>query len=377
MSPIGFLRPFRLWTSRQMRKSSESNVPKGHGWFGRAPILARRLMPFIAAGLLAASAEAAVPSVSDGAAIRTCPSGGVLDEIYHNHREAFERILNDASKAENGEAVLWRIEKDGVRPSHLFGTVHVIDPNVQELSHAVLAAMDGAKVVALESSEASRRSVSFAMNEATQLMISRDRELERLLTEDEFEVVQKAFMDAGYPSDMAFSLRPWAVTMFLADSDCQKKMQSMGLKSLDGLILDRAKANGQPVEGLESVVEQYRALAAIPANVQLAWLKANIALRDRVDDITETLLERYRFRRLSAVWPLTQSLAPGVGLADPTLLSLQTELVSNRNESMLERALPLIEQGDAFIAVGALHEAGAKGLVALLREKGFTVTPVE
>ena len=37
---------------------------------------------------------------------------------------------------------------------------------------------------------------------------------------------------------------------------------------------------------------------------------------------------------------------------------------------------PWLEKGNAFMAVGALHLPGDKGLVALLREKGFTLEPV-
>ncbi len=37
-------------------------------------------------------------------------------------------------------------------------------------------------------------------------------------------------------------------------------------------------------------------------------------------------------------------------------------------------AEPLLEEGGLFIAVGALHLPGKKGLVALLREAGYTVT---
>jgi uncharacterized protein YbaP (TraB family) len=41
---------------------------------------------------------------------------------------------------------------------------------------------------------------------------------------------------------------------------------------------------------------------------------------------------------------------------------------------MAERALPFLEEGGAFIAVGALHLPGEAGLVELLRAKGYTVT---
>jgi uncharacterized protein YbaP (TraB family) len=39
--------------------------------------------------------------------------------------------------------------------------------------------------------------------------------------------------------------------------------------------------------------------------------------------------------------------------------------------------VPHLAEGGAFIAVGALHLPGRHGLVALLREAGYTVTAME
>jgi uncharacterized protein YbaP (TraB family) len=50
--------------------------------------------------------------------------------------------------------------------------------------------------------------------------------------------------------------------------------------------------------------------------------------------------------------------------------------LDERNLAMRDRALPLIEQGNAFIAVGAAHLAGDQGMVELLRKAGYEVTPV-
>lgn len=66
----------------------------------------------------------------------------VLYEIDHRDRGKLEKILNDASRVANSEAVLWRIDKGGAPASFLFGTVHVIDKNLQSLSQATLAAID-------------------------------------------------------------------------------------------------------------------------------------------------------------------------------------------------------------------------------------------
>ena len=55
----------------------------------------------------------------------------------------------------------------------------------------------------------------------------------------------------------------------------------------------------------------------------------------------------------------------------------QQSLLISRNFGMRDNALAHLEQGNAFVAVGALHLPGKQGLVSLLREAGYTVTAVE
>ena len=48
-------------------------------------------------------------------------------------------------------------------------------------------------------------------------------------------------------------------------------------------------------------------------------------------------------------------------------------LLVRRNATMVERMEPLLKEG-ALVAVGALHLAGRDGLIARVREAGYTVT---
>ena len=52
-------------------------------------------------------------------------------------------------------------------------------------------------------------------------------------------------------------------------------------------------------------------------------------------------------------------------------------LNDERNLRMVARMTPRIEQGGAFIAVGALHLAGPTGIVQQLSERGYRLRPVE
>ncbi|MEM0900344.1 MAG: TraB/GumN family protein, partial [Pseudomonadota bacterium] len=52
-------------------------------------------------------------------------------------------------------------------------------------------------------------------------------------------------------------------------------------------------------------------------------------------------------------------------------------LIDARNKTMFDRSLALLEQGGAFIAVGALHLPGELGLANLFAEAGFEITAIE
>ena len=54
----------------------------------------------------------------------------------------------------------------------------------------------------------------------------------------------------------------------------------------------------------------------------------------------------------------------------------QRRLVDDRNQHMVERMQPYLQQGKAFVAVGALHLPGKTGLLERLQQQGYTVSRV-
>lgn len=320
-------------------------------------------------------------SVSAGTALasqkQTCSSESILSELDRKDPQITARILREAAALKNSEAMLWRVEREGTAPSHLFGTIHVAERSLSELSPPTMTALRASQIVALETAEVSRKMMPYIMAQAGKMMTARDKPLQHALDEDELKVVERSMTQAGYPADLALGIRPWVATLFLTGSDCQAVDQANGAKPLDLIISDEAKRSGLSVVGLETMLEQFTSLADIDDGVQVAWLKASIATHDRIDDITHTMAELYRFRRISAVWQLTRELAPGAKLTDQDLAAIRFGLVGKRNLRLLERSLPLFEAGNAFVAVGALHLSADDGLVEGLRRRGFTLSPVE
>ncbi|MDE5712282.1 MAG: TraB/GumN family protein, partial [Muribaculaceae bacterium] len=52
-------------------------------------------------------------------------------------------------------------------------------------------------------------------------------------------------------------------------------------------------------------------------------------------------------------------------------------LLDKRNNEWLEKLPEIMKEAPSFIAVGALHLAGEKGIIEGLKKYGYTVTPVK
>lgn len=335
-------------------------------WLWAATVSAVIALP---TGALAQKARPAPPA---------CSGQDILDEIRQNSPEQSARIDAAAATTINASALLWKIEGRSGPPSHLFGTVHLTDDRVNALPTSVTTALGAAKRVILEIADLSPTATGKAIAKMQALLVFSDgRSLKSLLTPGEYKLIGKAIEQVGMPADAAAVLKPWVITMALALTACERRRSDAGLLPLDMRLAQTARAAGVPVLGLETLEDQLKAMAAVPDEDQLTILKAGLKLIDRADDLIETMVRRYLARDLARIWPLQHELWRSAGFDPAALGSFQKELVSVRNAKMRDAALPHLQKGGTFIAVGALHLPGRDGLVEMLREAGYTVTPVE
>ena len=94
------------------------------------------------------------------------------------------------------------------------------------------------------------------------------------------------------------------------------------------------------------------------------------------DDVYATMLKLYRESRPAEILPVSDAIG---GMSEDERAAedeFTRLLLVGRNATMAERMAPLIKDGGAFVAVGALHLAGKEGLIERLRAMGYRVTKV-
>jgi uncharacterized protein YbaP (TraB family) len=138
-----------------------------------------------------------------------------------------------------------------------------------------------------------------------------------------------------------------------------------------------ALKQNKPVVGLETVEAQIGAMQGIPMAQQLLLLRSAARHHDEVVKMVKQLIEYYLREDLEGILHLQDALDASLG---DDVRAAQDVLVERvligRNAGMAQRTAKLADAGGAFVAVGALHLQGERGVLAELEQRGYRVTRV-
>ncbi|MBS3647934.1 TraB/GumN family protein [Pseudaminobacter sp. 19-2017] len=344
---------------------------------GAAPLLhllaALRLLFFLAFlfSLVFAASQVRAETIA-------CAGKDLISGLQHDDPALYEEIKSAAAKTENGSGILWKIEKQGVGPSYLFGTMHVTDPRVTSLPPDAKSAFDQSKTVVIETTDVLDQAKMMAALAKTPelMMFTDDTTLTSLLPPDEAEIVNKALDARGIPHLSVAKMKPWIIAAMVALPACELQRKAAGAPVLDVKLAQDGQASGKVLMGLETVADQLGAMASLPMDFHLKGLVETLKLGDRMEDVVETMVVLYLRGDTGMIWPLLRGALPAGADDEAGYAAFEEAMLTARNKTMVERARPILDEGNAFIAVGALHLPGSDGIVSLLRKDGYTVSPV-
>jgi uncharacterized protein len=332
-----------------------------------------RILAFAFIALSASSALAIPPTRFDDAP-PACTGRSLLQELKQRAPDRLRAALDRAAEVPNGEGLLWRVEKRGVAPSYLFGSMHATDPRVVALPQVVRDALAKARLVAKEVIELADPNTADAMAQklVAAASVPGGGSLDFLTDARARNAVESAVGEYGIAPEAAGYLRPWFLWVLLSTPNCEFARQQAGLATVDQIVAS-ARADGTRLVGLESSEEQIGALTELNELAKRAVV-ATARLGHRRVDLYATLVDIYAQRRPRV---LREVLAES-GVYTPDELAafdaINERTIARRNDRLAERALPLLQDGGAFIAVGALHLSGANGLVAQFGKAGYKLT---
>jgi uncharacterized protein YbaP (TraB family) len=262
------------------------------------------------------------------------------------------------------EGLLWRVSRSGVRPSYVFGTIHVADPRVLDVPEPVGRALLQSRYYYVESFQAEREAARFF--EAARF--EDGRRLEPLIGAQAYAQVAEILRAREVPEDVIARVKPWAalINLTMTPEDYEKV-------TLDQRLLELARENGLRVLDLESIEEQISAFDKIPLETQVKLLRHALAHRDELAALLEPTIEAWLRRDLAGI----HAGAGRIGKRFPEMAEhyrmLSRTVVEDRSVLMAHRLLMPLREGRAFVAVGADHLYGADGILAMIERQGYRV----
>ena len=359
-----------------MTRIAHTSSAAADRWSGMALKLIALVNTLFAAMVLLTAL--AVSARAETRASEDCAGRNLLAELARTDPDAHARVLAEADGVINGDAILYRVERDGVAPSFLFGTMHMTDPRVTALPAFAEAAFAAADTVVIETTEildpAKAQTALLTRPELT--MFTGNGRISDYLGETERARLEEGLAERGLQLALVDRMKPWLVAAMVALPECETARKQSGAEILDVALARQAEASGKELVGLETIVEQLEAMASLPMDFHVSGLVETVALGDRIDDVIETMIALYEEGRTGTVWPALRVLTPVATGDEGGYAAFERTMITSRNRTMAERVAPWLEEGGAFIAVGALHLPGEEGLAQLFENAGYTVTPV-
>ncbi len=261
---------------------------------------------------------------------------------------------------------LWEISGNGLTtPSYLFGSLKFTHEKKFQVPSVVLAKMKTSKIFAIEdqvdhhAQHELNTALHFPKGESLATHLS-PAEYNKVLTffEKEFHLSKSGF-DSKYGK-----LKPLALSIAMTRLSLGQQVKFYDIELLNIAIKDKLKTFS-----LEPVEREAQALNSYPMANQTRALLYSISHFEE---------QKMQFQKLMSAYPLgtldeifEYSLHPTEG--NPIFIE---EFYFKRNEEWLPKLQKMMSESPSFICVGVSHLEGDRGLLALLKNKGYTLTSV-
>lgn len=251
----------------------------------------------------------------------------------------------------------------------LFGTMHVGKPEFYPLPAAVEKAFAESSVLVVEADITNQA----AMQASTPLMMLTPPDtVETKLPAATIERLKKQLARLAVPYDAVKPLKPFILAGLLAVSEYSRQGfdQQQGV---DGHLISKALARKLSIVELEGVEAQMKLMAGMPDADQQAFLENSLTALESGEAGAQ-------MNALTAAWRAGDAAALEKAALEATKGQVRTAeleelLLYSRNGPMQAKAESMLASGKVhFVAVGALHLVGKRGIVDGLRAKGYTVT---
>ena len=279
--------------------------------------------------------------------------------------------LGNAHAQNDRRGFLFEVRK-GTQTSLLFGTIHVGRPEFYPLPASRLSRLTTVDALVLEAditdtARAIDATQKFAMYGAG------EEGLDRRLPPEILKRVEAVLARNQLERAPMMRMKPWMLGTVLTLFEAAQAGYVPGLAA-EAYVIRMAKSGNKPILEFEGIEQQFSLFENASWATQLAFLEDALKA-------VETNAARREINRIVQAWETADRPALERLLGE---MRAQTSvgarftvdtILLGRHDAMVRRIETLMADGKKYLfAVGALHLVGPRGLVEMLKARGYTVT---
>ena len=268
--------------------------------------------------------------------------------------------------------IFYKVEGNGLeKPSYLFGTHHLAPLSEFNSIPEAVAAFNEAETVVGELDMTDMMAVAQALQ--PYMTAPQDSTLSKLYTPEKLDRLSKEFSrwSGGVSLAMLDAMKPMVPNSMVAVAMIMDQLPDFNAnEQLDTYFQLKGRQLGKEIVGLETAAQQGE------------YLYGSTSIADQADALAETLEDPQKAidgaRRLNQAYRDhdIEALLRETMAEEEKGAGFMAVILDHRNADWLTKLPVLLKESPSFVAVGALHLVGEKGIVAGLRNLGYTVTPI-
>ena len=255
------------------------------------------------------------------------------------------------------KSLLWEIDTDA-GSSYLFGTMHVRDQSAYRFVEPVKPFISRCRVYAAEMDLRQAEESSTPED-----ILLPNTSIKGLLPPKKYAKLQKILLKAfGFNLNAFHHVQPIVIANLISE----QVLSADHHLPLDRFLWQYALSEGLEMTGVESYAEQIHTMRRIRPSQQI---KSLLAIGKHPQKFRRHIIaatDLYQAQEIHHLYKFTKK----------NLHAMKKILVYQRNYRMAAKINRMVKSQTHFIAIGAGHLSGKKGLIRLLKAHGRTLRPV-
>lgn len=276
---------------------------------------------------------------------------------------AFVSLICSSARAEAHHVCVWKVTAPNDHVLYLGGSVHALRGVDYPLPGAYNRAFDACDRLVFEVDSAALQ--AFAKRAEKEARYPRGDSLKNHVDPRTYDYLRRLFAVLKVPEAKFANYHPWFLALLFEDPALHGLSAELGVESY---LERRARANRKPVSGLESPREHLEVFSGLSDRQGEELLLLTLIPSEENSGAPSALMTAWR-----------QGDAEILARNARQQLAIFPAFENRVLEARSRRWIPQIERDlqsghTYFVVVGAGHMGGPKGVLALLRSRGYQIT---